>query len=92
MDPDFMECFHVANLAKTARQRKRIMRTLLLAQEINELEIEMTLKKQVEQMARNAKKAGFSRNKALRHAPTKQSLRDIFMAEYDRYQPRSTSS
>jgi len=47
-----------------------------------------TLRKQVEQMARNAKKAGFSRNKAFRHAPTKPSLRDMFMAEYDRYQPR----
>lgn len=49
-----------------------------------------TLRKQVEQMARNAKKAGFSRNKAFRHAPTKPSLRDMFMAEYDRYQPRET--
>ena len=48
----------------------------------------MTPRKQVEQMARNAKKAGFSRNKAYRHAPTKESLRTIFMAEYDRYQPR----
>ena len=49
----------------------------------------MTLRKQVEQMARNAKKAGFARSKALRHAPIKSSLRDIFMAEYDRYQPRN---
>ena len=48
----------------------------------------MNQKKQVEQMARNAKKAGFSRNKALRHAPTKESLLKVFMDEYDRYQPR----
>ena len=48
----------------------------------------VTIKRQVEDMARRAKKAGFSRNKALRHAPTKPSLRDAFMAEYDRYQPR----
>ncbi len=48
----------------------------------------MTVGKQVKQMARNAKKAGFSRNKALRHAPIKEDLREIFMDEYDRYQPR----
>lgn len=51
----------------------------------------MSLRKQAVQMARNAKKAGFSRNKALRHAPTKPSLKKIFMDEYDRYQPRQTA-
>ena len=49
-----------------------------------------TARKQLEDMARNAKKAGFSRNKAMRHAPIEPRLRLIFMAEYDRYQPRVT--
>ena len=47
-----------------------------------------TVRKQLEDMAQRAKKAGFSRNKAMRHAPVKPRLRDIFMNEYDRYQPR----
>ena len=53
----------------------------------------MNYKKQIKQMARNAKRAGFSRNKAERHAPPKSHpLHDVFMAEYDRYQPRKTPS
>jgi len=49
-----------------------------------------TVRNQLEDMARRAKKAGFSRNKAIRHAPIEPKLRDIFMAEYDRYQPRAS--
>ena len=43
-----------------------------------------TITKQVEEMGRNAKHAGFSRNKASRHAPVVPSLHKKFMAAYDR--------
>ena len=48
----------------------------------------MTIRKDLERMARQAKKKGWSREKAARLAPPKDTLHHIFMTEFDRYQPR----
>ena len=51
----------------------------------------MRIKRQIEQMARHAKKAGWTRKKAEKTAPSKEPLRSVFLDEFDRYHPRSTA-
>ncbi len=46
----------------------------------------MTNKKITERMARQAKKLGYALDKV---CPKKQPFKDIFTAEYNRYQPRT---
>lgn len=49
----------------------------------------MKMSDQIKRFARNAKKAGKDRDKL---APTKQPFRDIYFAEWDRYQPKTPCS
>jgi len=47
-----------------------------------------TMTETVKKMARKAKRDGYSRDKAHRCAPTKPHLHDVFMTEFDRFNPR----